>query len=107
MGLTTFRPVSQKPKICHLRDDAHRDLSDFWPSPFQATHPSTMTSGQIGGKLGMRTLLNVPAQPSPGRAGGCGTSAARCGWAPATRAQEARDTLFCPSQARRNFIPLF
>ena len=59
MGFTTSWPLSQKPKICHLRNDAEDDFSDFWRSPFQACNPP-VSSGQIVGTMGTQKLLNVP-----------------------------------------------
>ena len=39
-GLTTFWPPATNAIMGHVRDDAHRDLSDFWLSAFQALNPS-------------------------------------------------------------------
>ena len=53
MGLTSFWPLSQEPKIGHLRDDAKGDSS----KTFGLLH-FTRASGQLVGKMDTEKLLN-------------------------------------------------
>ena len=61
MGLTTRWPLACR--IARLRDDVNRNFS----KTFGLLQFKLKASGQIGGKMGTRTLPNVPPQHGPTR----------------------------------------